>query len=435
MQTRNTNRQPTPRAGFTLIEVLVAVSIITVLAALSFYGIRAALDQGRRAEQANEMATLNQALEAFRAKYGIYPPSRIRLRENTAYSTTNYFDAHSVRYLRRIWPNIVLPTPDSSGNILANTTILWCKDDPTKEEFKDQATQGNLLNTGRTYELEGDECLVFFLGGVAEFTYEATATYPTDRDKPKSIVLHGFSSRPTNPGGVPRSDIPQTMTRVDPLFDFDARRLFVRSGQDMISPPVATANAQPDDDEQDFSGSRIGSTWQDRLGTPNDPLGQDGKLPVYRQIRSDPNTLRSIAYFSSYEGQGYRPNDYNFPEVDPVLDPAVPAQTKSEYHHQILWPTLLTAIRDVGSPPYPYTETVPNPAAIPATPSAVVRWHKRDGYQLITTGADNLYGLGGQIPRDPALFNGDLEPHGASYDNLTSIGGTQTVGAFNRDRQ
>ncbi len=82
--------------------------------------------------------------------------------------------------------------------------------------------------TTTTYELEGDECLVFFLGGIAQISGS-------------DIVLHGFAHRPENPSGVPSSAIPDSQKRTQAFYTFDAGRLFVRTGTNVETLPTSEA--------------------------------------------------------------------------------------------------------------------------------------------------------------------------------------------------
>jgi len=61
------------RSGFTLIELLVVISIIAILAAITF-GITGGVKNAQnRAKAKVELMAISQALEAYKARYGDYP--------------------------------------------------------------------------------------------------------------------------------------------------------------------------------------------------------------------------------------------------------------------------------------------------------------------------------------------------------------------------
>ena len=62
------------RAGFTLIELLIVIAIIALLASMVF-PITKALNRTKLRNRARgELAQLQTAIDAYKAKYGIYPP-------------------------------------------------------------------------------------------------------------------------------------------------------------------------------------------------------------------------------------------------------------------------------------------------------------------------------------------------------------------------
>ena len=72
---KNPNQTQLPRrAAFTLIELLVVIAIIGVLAALIFPALKAAKISATRAKVQTELKQLEAAIEAYKAKYGFYPP-------------------------------------------------------------------------------------------------------------------------------------------------------------------------------------------------------------------------------------------------------------------------------------------------------------------------------------------------------------------------
>jgi general secretion pathway protein G len=422
---------PRRRAGFTMIEMLIVVVIIAILATLTLRVISGVQRRAKVAQEVNDIQQLGMAIQAFKDQFGIYPPSRIRLRENTPYITSgtapNAFDQHSVQYLKRLWPNIQLVQAPSGGTpptLTEAQCIMWCKDllGTGKQQYSQTlGIAGNLLSTGQTYELEGDECLVFFLGGIAEFDRNSL-------NSGRPIILHGFSDNARNPGGVPNAQDPSTTNRVGPLYQFAADRLFVRNNAGSTTQVAQQApNSLAD------------------FGLTTRPV--NNKLPSYRGFQSPVTNPVPIAYFSAYDGQGYRPEDCAFPR-DMVTDKG-PTSTgsgstgNSDLEYQIAFQLMQPSITLETTPhpfcwgPNPYTMTRSGPTSAPQdvetddtndppdSLGALMRPYEPNTFQLISPGLDNLLGRGGKLPPSVPITSTD-----PSYDNISNVSGGQTVGAF-----
>jgi prepilin-type N-terminal cleavage/methylation domain-containing protein len=429
------------RRGFTMIELIVVILIILILAALLLPAVRSALGTANVVKQVDDMGKITAGLEAFKAKYGVYPPSRIRLREGTAYNMNEGFDAHSVKMLRALWRNLPLVTVNGAAgdpntpNLPTNQRVLWCADVPGK------ALDPN--NWTGVYELEGDECLVFFLGGIPEF--DRSQVRPT-------IILHGFT-KGTNPTGIPNANTPATMAREDKLVEFDAGRLVVRQGEDQIEPPPsgaipATTATSP------TVGHAFSNAAQTRYINTNAAAAL--KLPSYLALGpSDRDAQRPYAYFSAYAGVGYRPDDCNLPSSDAFAwfepaDPNTYPTTAAQQRFQLKYIAPRTSggstnyVNSVSAFPNPYTESFPYgppDAGSTLTAGSAARWYRADGYQVISPGSDGRYGPGGQIPRvtvgtdaPPDAMFSDLGNSGASFDNVTNVAGSQRLGEFNQSQ-
>lgn len=81
--------------GFTLIEVLVVIVIIGILVGLIVPGVMSAAKRSREFAIENDIAQLSSSLEAFKTKYGFYPP------DFTGITTPEQF----LPFLNRIAPN------------------------------------------------------------------------------------------------------------------------------------------------------------------------------------------------------------------------------------------------------------------------------------------------------------------------------------------
>jgi prepilin-type N-terminal cleavage/methylation domain-containing protein len=164
------------RAGFTLVEALVVVSILVILAALTTAAVVRALQSAEDARVVAEIRQLENGVAAFKAEFGVdYMPSHIKLFNNLAmYQTPNLKNTDPVAYETRQFLSRMFPRMPQSG------TIGWS-----------QSGSG-------TYELFGPECLVFFLGG--------------------RNGTEGFSKNPNDPWNGAGN-------RTKPSFDFDTKRL------------------------------------------------------------------------------------------------------------------------------------------------------------------------------------------------------------------
>ncbi len=73
---KNLNPKPStlnPKTGFTLIEILIVVSIIGLLASIIFVGLGSSRARGRDARRVADLSSIQTGLELFFSKNGKYP--------------------------------------------------------------------------------------------------------------------------------------------------------------------------------------------------------------------------------------------------------------------------------------------------------------------------------------------------------------------------
>ncbi len=342
--------------GFTLVELLAVMLILAFLIALLLPAINGALRTAKNAAVGGEINQLAQALNAFKAKYGEYPPSRILLVENGNYGqfmtntalgtgdiTIGQLAQRSVAALRKYFPRVVLNT--SSGAVFANNSTLWY-------DFNGDGCLLTNCTSGvpQAYILQGHECLVFFLGGIPVQTSTGYA-------------MTGFGKDPTNP--FSNSLVGNSMysnNRQPALFEFNAGQL----AQDPTNPyPSSLGLVLPG-----IPG------YLDSLG--NSPPGSGSGL------------INFYAYFSAYGNGGYDPNDVNFATApDAELD-STGAVAELNYSVGFPIPPFPGPNPAISPAPNPYTSTT----TVPAT--GVTTFLNPQTFQIISSGLDGLYGVGGQ---------------------------------------
>lgn len=352
--------------AFTMVELLVVILIIAILVGLLVPVIIGAVRTANAARCVADINNFQTAMTQFKSTFGDFPPSRILIYESGYYPVSVpppgsallpttpianvYQDARadasmgsltqrSVRYLQKFWPRCVL----------FNTT------DYTKAVPWDINGDGQVggwvngsFNQWHPFMLTGDECLVFFLGGQAQFTVGSSGE--------TVIGMQGFSRDPANPFNW------LSTSRTTPTFQFNGGRL-----------------VDPDGDRFPSYLDTYGST--------------------------DPGS-RPYAYFASYGGGNYDPNDCN---TDIGHDEFSPTRYINTQHavddgffraFNVAYPVNATggnscygSFAAVSVGPNPYT------ASAPAFQTGLARvvWQNPDSFQIVSAGSDQVFGVGGSF--------------------------------------
>jgi prepilin-type N-terminal cleavage/methylation domain-containing protein len=184
------------RVGFTLIELLVVIAIIGILVSLLMAAVMKTMSKMEEVRTRNDITQLSQAIDSFKTKYKVdYIPSRIVLGPRSVYydgsgNLRPGIYADSFQYLNRVWPRL-----DWTGN---SGPIVW-------------STAPGYTPGANGITLEGQECLVFFLGGI-----------PGEPGGNRGCF--GFSKSPTNPTLPPAAGQDR-----DTFYDFLSNRLKTRN--------------------------------------------------------------------------------------------------------------------------------------------------------------------------------------------------------------
>jgi prepilin-type N-terminal cleavage/methylation domain-containing protein len=179
------------RNAFTLVELLVAISIIGILMAIAIPAISRALQRGREAAIRTEVESLNQSVEAYKLKYGDYPP--------------DFFDWNlAVRHYRKIFPDINV----SELNILRDQCAVQTQVDANQPVVAHDPSR-----------IDRAEALVWALGG-----FSSDPQFP--------FTGQGGPLTPIVPAPVPArvshyNNFAYNGTKDNALFDFDASLLTI----------------------------------------------------------------------------------------------------------------------------------------------------------------------------------------------------------------
>jgi prepilin-type N-terminal cleavage/methylation domain-containing protein len=192
---RSRNRQ---RSAFTLIELLVVIAIIAVLVSLSAAGVMKVLGYIPEVQTRTDISQMDAALGSFMADYGLQdpPPSYLILREDMSYTShysdpgTGPIELRSHQFLKQAF----------GKNIGAGATFIDWNGDGT---------------ANGPHFLQGQQCLVFYLGGIPNTLAMAGGSPPG---------CLGFSTNNNNPAQA-------SSGRRGPYFNFLSSRLVVGTVQ------------------------------------------------------------------------------------------------------------------------------------------------------------------------------------------------------------
>ncbi len=115
--------------GFTLVELLMVIAILGVLAGLAVFGVNAGRRAIMRQAIAMEVSQLNQAVEAYKTKYGEYPPDGTSLAAFKTHFQSVFPNLHP--HELRIFDTTVsrisnANVPDGSGVMDPAEAMVFC---------------------------------------------------------------------------------------------------------------------------------------------------------------------------------------------------------------------------------------------------------------------------------------------------------------------
>ncbi|HBT78074.1 MAG TPA: hypothetical protein DEB39_14390 [Planctomycetaceae bacterium] len=159
------------KRGFTLVELLVAIVILTILAGLITAGATAALRSANNFQIKAGLHDIETALEMYKNKYGEYPPDFAGLDSADDAVKNNALNEIN-RHIQKRWPRY---SPDSTSE----STLA-------ENFFKDLSGACNIWDFN-TSTPNSAVALAFWLGGLP------------DNDNTGYTRLSGFSADPSNP--------------------------------------------------------------------------------------------------------------------------------------------------------------------------------------------------------------------------------------------
>ncbi len=173
--------RPAGRAGFTLVELMIVITIIAVLASLLLGAINKVREVAKRTTAVAEISQLDTAIAKFKQDFGFNPPNYIKFPQ-----TNNPTDADEIRalaLLRSMFRGYA-PVPNAPAEV-KNLNF----------PFLDRDLRGQ--------PLVGSQCLVYFLGGPQHQGFKVTS--PDDPGNSNSKKGPYFEIAP---GRITRNDAP-----------------------------------------------------------------------------------------------------------------------------------------------------------------------------------------------------------------------------------
>ena len=227
--------------GFTLVEMLVVITIIVILMGFTLGGVQMARTRFRNAAVTSEISQFRMKLEEYRNEVGEYPPNFVDLnivneRGPSALNTALRDDAQNaiVRHLRMAFPRYrpgdqrkrtwAAPNPDGRPdndpfNCFANDVYYYYQ--------KTIDPAGVDPTSGTPQAFDPASALLFWLGGLPE-------TVPTSGGQWIPAGFHADPEMPFKPGG------PRTKAR----FEFDPERIKVTETHHLLPWDATSTNVR-----------------------------------------------------------------------------------------------------------------------------------------------------------------------------------------------
>lgn len=201
---------PTTRSAFTLVEMLVVISIIGILSALSIAAITSVIPRAKTAALRAEVQSLAEGIERYQSKYGDYPPDFMN------WSIVE-------RHYRKIFPDIAA----------SELQLLYRMCDDELDTSTDQMTGTHPYDPTA---MDRAEALIWALGG-----YSSDPQYPfTGVGGPLALIPGATDT--TNPALYHYN-----IDRQNGMVDLDVQKLSLRKLDDSAGVTVANRITTTDD--------------------------------------------------------------------------------------------------------------------------------------------------------------------------------------------
>lgn len=353
------------RAGFTLVELLAVLVIIGILVGLITAAVMGARTAARRAKILLEIDNLSTALNAYKEKFGEYPPDCSGLTNSNA-AIYNVARRDFMRHMLKAFPRL-------------STKVIGTNPDPLQQFYAMRDYIRNSSNVAidpLNGQLDPSTALVFFLGGLPTLANTGSSIQVSGSSR-----MAGFAADPTNP--FLRSD--QSSSRIPPFFDFDPARLTDYSG----NPPDTSPRWY----------RYVPDTGSTASAMPYIYFKAKGQGVRFRAVNQQAS---QGAYDNSFAGPGYDvTGTWGVPQV---------------------WQSNLTRDVTTGN-----AELVSPYVICKFTSGSLVadRWPGHDSFQIISAGIDGKYGLSNFVPPEAGnKISSGARPAsqtGTENDNLTSF--------------
>lgn len=301
MNVSSTNQRPakirTPRSAFTLIELLIVITVIGILVGLLIPAITGAMSTARELAIRTEMVQIEQGIESFKTKYGFYPPSFEQFPSGPVTSVSDPGVRDFLRYLNRIAPNHQESSNFASG--IPRIVVWWNK-------------------VGQ--HLDQQSSIVFWLSGMCK-----SKQFPITGGA--ITLIEPFNGPPRFVGTV----VPPVEIERDVMFDFQPGQLVYGVTADPTdTTDIAATTILMDGTAVQFLDADsipTGSAWL--VAAYKQPYGpSDGDL-VYRYRDAGSYFFAPYAYLTDVGPSALRDTDFDGAADDSVPDPSVFVNPKS----------------------------------------------------------------------------------------------------------
>ncbi|MEN6457569.1 MAG: type II secretion system protein [Thermoguttaceae bacterium] len=223
------SRSRNAKAGFTLVEMLVVISIIAILAGLTIPAVLGMIGRGTDAAVRMQISQLEMACQAYKEKFGEYPPDFTNVTNATVQNAI-------LVHLSKAFPRY---QPGSWATFKSDVQTNWGLDVET---------------------LDALGSLTFWLGGQPDWLADSTGdvtvtvggtTITVVSKKPVKGFL-GFSADPTSPFAPAPGTAAATAlgssspSRIGPFFEFDTNSLKYSTSHGVMLWPTKACNKTND---------------------------------------------------------------------------------------------------------------------------------------------------------------------------------------------